>query len=781
MHSMHRPTLMLSALLVSALLAGCSDDNKADPNDSAHQTGSRYRQPTETIDAEEVEELVRQIRQASGDQRSELFKKLVDLGPVAAPGLIEVIRKHAARPGVEGWKMRVTAMRALKACDDRALPALLAASRDPNEVVRWTVLSALAGTEPRDNPALDRLIEALHNDPSPVCRRTAATGIGSFGPRGAVAVDHLLAAIDADPNGMSYPVLRSLKEIGPAAEAAVPAVVDLVEDLRTGQLQSMAMEFLGRCADVSEVARDAALEAMGHQSIHYYAGASRGLAEIEEPSNGLLSALAQRIETGSPELRQHSVYPLKAWAQGSSRAMGLLAGLLGDRAACGEAGRALGELGEPAVAPILQVMRNDPDVAKYPACYQALQKIGKPMEAPVRGLLRDGQAPIKVRTAAARALMKLEKPKAETVSTAARLIDHVDLGLARACLKALASFGPASQPATDRLVATMRRLAAEADAGGMIGNRGKLCAVALGSIGKSERKHVLTMIASEDGRLAEYGGIAASQWPELDEETVSSLVDAVKRFRNPRRQLVTALGKADKHGDKAVGVLLEKMDTIGLKQAVIMTLGEIGPAAANAAPVLVDELTNETVHASYAATALGRIGVVNDDVLPALIDALSSESGFVRTQAARALREIGKDARPAIPALVKALEDDNYWVVDGALGVLAKTVRPDDAEVAAPAVLKLVRAGKRGTRARKAAEILPLFGKANSPYADDLIAIAEDSKQNLNIRHQAVKALAGLGADHAQAVACLKRIADSKAPTISRMAVEALKNLSTSD
>jgi HEAT repeat protein len=461
--------------------------------------------------------------------------------------------------------------------------------------------------------------------------------------------------------------------------------------------------------------------------------------------------------------------------------MDLLAGLLGDQAACREAGRAMGGLGEPAVAPILQAMRNDPDVAKRSACYQALRKIGKPMEAPVRGLLSDGQATIDARTAAARALTGLEKPETETVAAVAALIDHEDLGLARACLETLASFGPGCEPATDRLVSAMRRLSAKARAGGMISNRGELCAIALGSIGKSARRQVLAMIASEDARLAEYGGIAASQWQELDEEMVDSLVAAVRRFRNPRRQLVTALGKAGEHGGKAVGVLLEKMDAIGLKQAVIVTLGEIGPAAADAAPTLVDELTSEAVHASYAAAALGGIGAVNDDVVPALAEALHSDSVFVRTQAAGALRGIGKDARPAVPDLVSVLDDRNHSVVDAALGALAKAVQPEDAETVAPALLKLVRSGKRATRVRKAAEILPLFGKANRPYADDLIAIAEDSKQNLNIRHQAMKALAGLEADHAKAIACLKRIAESDAPTANRMAADALKDLTTSE
>jgi HEAT repeat protein len=70
-----------------------------------------------------------------------------------------------------------------------------------------------------------------------------------------------------------------------------------------------------------------------------------------------------------------------------------------------------------------------------------------------------------------------------------------------------------------------------------------------------------------------------------------------------------------------------------------------------------------------AALALGRFGAVS--VAP-LIEALADRDFGVRAGAARALGEIGADARGAIPALTQALVDEHKTVRQSAEEALKK-------------------------------------------------------------------------------------------------------------
>jgi HEAT repeat protein len=60
-----------------------------------------------------------------------------------------------------------------------------------------------------------------------------------------------------------------------------------------------------------------------------------------------------------------------------------------------------------------------------------------------------------------------------------------------------------------------------------------------------------------------------------------------------------------------------------------------------------------------AALALARFG---SQAVPPLVEALADPDGTVRAAAARALGEIGAEARDAVPALTQALVDENAAV-----------------------------------------------------------------------------------------------------------------------
>src|SRR5262249_34012586 len=99
----------------------------------------------------------------------------------------------------------------------------------------------------------------------------------------------------------------------------------------------------------------------------------------------------------------------------------------------------------------------------------------------------------------------------------------------------------------------------------------------------------------------------------------------------------------------AVGVvpLIEQFKKSEHDGRFLKALGDIGPSAAAAAPVLVDSLldTDRAVR-EEAARSLGKIGVKNKEVLSGLEDALHDSESDVRTAAAEALKTLQGPDRP---------------------------------------------------------------------------------------------------------------------------------------
>ncbi len=111
----------------------------------------------------------------------------------------------------------------------------------------------------------------------------------------------------------------------------------------------------------------------------------------------------------------------------------------------------------------------------------------------------------------------------------------------------------------------------------------------------------------------------------------------------------------------------------GVRRNAVRTLGQIGPAAAEAMPALISALRDEhTVFYSDAAKALGQIGPAAAEAMPALISALRDEHASVRRGAAEALKRIGP---AAVPALITALQAADWYVRRGAAEALKRIDR----------------------------------------------------------------------------------------------------------
>ncbi|MBN9517378.1 HEAT repeat domain-containing protein [bacterium] len=148
--------------------------------------------------------------------------------------------------------------------------------------------------------------------------------------------------------------------------------------------------------------------------------------------------------------------------------------------------------------------------------------------------------------------------------------------------------------------------------------------------------------------------------------------------------LLTAAAYAPAQPPPTVAELIRRLESGPPGRRVIAAelLGQLGPAAADAAPALARVMRNarlpdreappfplpipgapqpeppdasELIPFEAARDALARIGA---KAAPALAGVLAHESGVARAQAAEALGWMGEGAAGAVPALTRALADD---------------------------------------------------------------------------------------------------------------------------
>jgi HEAT repeat protein len=121
-------------------------------------------------------------------------------------------------------------------------------------------------------------------------------------------------------------------------------------------------------------------------------------------------------------------------------------------------------------------------------------------------------------------------------------------------------------------------------------------------------------------------------------------------------------------------------------------LGEMGPAASNAIPALMQlAKRNEPLLSSSATAAVMRI---RGESMSPLLQALENTNSANWQAVAMTLAEFGTNARPAVPVLCRALKSRNPQVYDMAAYALGYI--HSDASIAVPALISAVMEGKLG-------------------------------------------------------------------------------------
>lgn len=391
-----------------------------------------------------------------------------------------------------------------------------------------------------------------------------------------------------------------------------------------------------------------------------------------------LEQLIQKLQSKDPTVRETALEQIASY--GASAIQPLINALKRDHLS--EATTALLHLGDVAIAPLVEVVRDTDRWVRY----NAVKALGfiedSKVVLPLMEALRDTDR--WVRQAAASALEKLGELSVKPLIEA---LHHEHVHMRRAAATVLGGLGD------NRAVKPLLDLLHDAD----VWVR-RAAAMALGQLGAVEALNPLFEFMTHDNESCEAIAYALAM---LGEPAIDPLVKALQNEHyRVRRAAAEALANLWDNDQKRLlsddPRLLNPMTTLlhdgdsYIRLIAAQTLGNI--KAISAVEPLVERLKLDH-HADVrqaAAFALGQMG--GTAAIRALIGALKDEDWLVRETAVEALGKLR--AIEAVPALIGCLEDDNQLVRDHAaraLGYLGD-------EMAIPPLLRILNDDKHMVR-----------------------------------------------------------------------------------
>jgi HEAT repeat protein len=541
-------------------------------------------------------------------------------------------------------------------------------------------------------------------------RAEAAETLGKMGPRAAPAVRSLVAALSDQSMAVQLESLLALEHIGPAAREAVPGLVRVLEknEKNNEKLYIGAIAALGAIGRDSQEAAPALTRFLKGNDPVLSAAAGLALARI-------LPEESEELKTAIPILVRSLKSPQLAVRH--------------------EAALALGNIGRPAVEPLVEVVKaesKDWETASLAA--SALEMMGPLAERAVPAL-----------TEALR-------------SRHEKVILHA--------ADALAAIGPAARTALPALrkLLTGQQVALRLHAANAIGDIGQVDEEAVGDLTNALKDKDENVRRESAEALGKIGPAAASASPAL----VELLGDDAGSVA------VHAAWSLGRIGPAAVLHLIAALKTPE-KHLAIMVLGDIGPAAKAAAAPLAELLSEKDLDRDLGREimlALAHMGPDARPAIPALMKILKHEEHPLRPGAAWALARIG--AKQANEELIKALpkQDDPRMQIVAPIALMV--LNPDTdvyLQFALPRLRELLNHEALPIR-REAAMVLAELGPKAAPAVPELTQGLQDPDPE--IRKQFLTALAAIGPDSAEALPSIMQALADQDPTVRSTAVYAI-------
>ncbi|MGI9242586.1 MAG: HEAT repeat domain-containing protein [Verrucomicrobiales bacterium] len=661
-------------------------------------------------------------------------------------------------------------------------------------------------------------------------RREAALQLQEIGADALPALQALIEALGDDDEQVAARSVMAVASMGPAAEAAIPALIQSMDTQRRRYDEQVVFRSAFALGQIGVPAVGALREALKSPVEGQRSGAAQALQMIGTPAAAAIPELVTALHDDESEVRRPAADALAAMGV---EALGALQNDLRDSPGSA-AVRAIGLIGPPAreAAPELigLIGKSRDNKPMYAALVEASGSVEPPFEL-LEPLLREAltdDAEV-VRRAAASVL--LSYPEAEEHSLpvlqdwlgdeedpnlrsqaawtigqfggdasflAPDLIQRLDQGDELATVtRALAGIGPASTGAILEAVRTipLDELMGDEDhwAPATLKKSGALALPALERGLESE--HASVRFVALDA-LAELGKIARPLEPKFRKASndpvagvrLAALVVLESVGADPQR-LATILRRRsgdDSAAVRAIAVRLLGKSREGHRQAyelVDRALGDEDPAVRLAAVAALEEFGSEA-----------------EASMPKLVMLAKGADGASRLVILRTLAAVGGGASEALPMVRESLDDSDPQVRGAAISalvaiepggeslteVLSKMLADDDPAVRHPAIEGL---GQRGEDARSAAPLLFELLEREEDRAEaldalrrirsldpDLYISALDNREP-RVRLFACEALGRLGKKAEKALPQLEHLTKDRYDFVRRRASDAIKRI----
>jgi HEAT repeat protein len=617
------------------------------------------------------------------EQRDQLPRVLVTIGPAAIPSLIYYLND----PNEHIRAVAVASLGRLRAQD--ALPRMVQHRNDPSDFVRLSLAKALGeigaplpkGTsqplrtrgrtrfwrllrgrrtpnEPQLDPAaivLDALRAAL-TDPAVAIRAEAASSLGRVGAlSGSEAIPDLIGLLNDIDETVRAQSAEALGKIGAGDPATVPALITLLEDsspaIRTASARALGV--LGTTAatavpalvphlqDRDEGVRAAAAEAVGRMGIL--------------PESATIT-LTEGLTSDDNMIRARTAETLGAIGEAAVDTAPALVEALGDdndrvRA---KAVQALGKIGEAAAevaVPRLVRALKDSDNWVSALAAEALGEMGASADEAVPALVRSlRHTNPQVRANSAEALGKLGPAARAAIPVLEQAAKDDNVGVRIGAVRALGEIGSP----TPESVRVVRAALADSDP-----LTRAVAAEAFGTWGVADETCQTEIITLLDDPNDEVKARVARVLPKFDGATSEVVESLVRRLAEDdsdwvRVEAARALGQLGSAAVPAGSVLLRAAQTgeVGLREEAMRALALSQPP--EAVEAFTSGLRDAEPHVRKLASAGWRKAVaVPEEAIPALIEALHDPEVQVRANAAHAIGRLDPVPVEAVPVLVE--------------------------------------------------------------------------------------------------------------------------------
>ncbi len=257
---------------------------------------------------------------------------------------------------------------------------------------------------------------------------------------------------------------------------------------------------------------------------------------------------------------------------------------------------------------------------------------------------------------------------------------------------------------------------------------------------------------------------AAYALTQIGPPVVPALLESLKSSEPEMQIRITeTLGRMGAQAQTSIPVLIDLLNDERLFGSAAAALGKMGPASV---PSLMLALTHTRgvggkTDTNYrtrqgAAEALGDIGSAASQAVPALIESLKDQTWTVRMEAGMALSKIDREA--AASALLQVLDDRNPYIRSTAAATLGQ-IRP----VVHPAIPALLRRlgqdENKHVRIHSATALSEMVDSATPEAVPALLEALKDSRNKDEfLQRQIIHALGSIGAQAHEAVPTLTEL-----------------------